>query len=59
MFQYYNGQYMEMIQTYRFPDRVLPSADKFQRLVRNLRNFASFKKPRRTSREIKMMKIWN
>jgi hypothetical protein len=36
----------------RFPDRVLPSADKFQRLVWNLRNYGSFKKPRKTACEI-------
>jgi hypothetical protein len=63
-----NGECVDMIQTYfecgsssaralrryrnRFPDRVLPSVDKFQRLVRNLRNYGSFKKPRKTAREI-------
>jgi hypothetical protein len=63
-----NGECVDMIQTYfecgsssaralrlyrnRFPDRVLPSVDKFQKLVRNLRNYGSFKKPRKTAREI-------
>jgi hypothetical protein len=35
----------------RFPDRVLPNAD--QKLVRNLRNFGSYKKPIKTAREIR------
>jgi hypothetical protein len=36
----------------RFPDWVLPSSDEFQRPVCNLRHFRSFKKPRKTAREI-------
>jgi hypothetical protein len=63
-----NGQGVDMIQVYfecrnnaaaalrlygnRFPDRMLPSADKFRRLVQNSRNFGSFKKPKRNTREI-------
>lgn len=62
------GECVDMIQAYfecgqiaaaalrlygnRFPERVRPSADKFQRLVENLRNFGSFKKPKSTAREI-------
>lgn len=63
-----NGECVDAIQAYfecgknsaaalrlygnRFPDRLRPSADKFGRLVRNLRNFGSFKKPKINARVI-------